>query len=281
LTRIVKSSYLIGVQAVRHRQASDSESLFMTDISSVVSSSNSIRMYDGCYVELRDGTVRGPVEFRTDIEPHMRPWLHETEAWFDHGGYRIQGGESPLDVVRVLHACHPGLELAIAIIKARVPLHKNFGESTALLEAVKSLRLASEGNAEEMISNPKRYAENRDGMVLRTAFLPKSMDAALRESGAYASRSSEGKTITDLVCSGLERMQEGAVIPRLPDTKSEETLVMRSVWFTPKIDAELYNRSFRRSQRRGQLVVDLIASEMARLYGSIAVDASSGNELNS
>lgn len=64
--------------------------------------SDDVGMYDGCYVELRDGTVRGPVSRRTDVEPHMRPWLHEGEAWFDNGGYRIQGGRSPWDVVRVV-----------------------------------------------------------------------------------------------------------------------------------------------------------------------------------
>lgn len=62
----------------------------------------SLGFYDGCHVELRDGTIRGPVTRRTDIEPHMRPWLNETEAWYDNGGYRIVGGESPWDVVRVL-----------------------------------------------------------------------------------------------------------------------------------------------------------------------------------
>jgi hypothetical protein len=65
-------------------------------------SKDDLGMYDGCYVELRDGTVRGPVARRTDVEPHMRPWLHKSEAWFDNGGYRIQGGQSPWDVVRVV-----------------------------------------------------------------------------------------------------------------------------------------------------------------------------------
>ncbi|NTF16830.1 hypothetical protein G6L37_00125 [Agrobacterium rubi] len=64
--------------------------------------SGGITMYDGCYVELRNGDIRGPVQRRGDVEPHMRPWLCDTDAWFDNGGYRIQGGDSPWDVVRVL-----------------------------------------------------------------------------------------------------------------------------------------------------------------------------------
>ena len=99
----------------------------------------SIGMYDGCYVELRDGSVRGPVKFRTDIEPHMRPWLHRTEAWFDHGGYRIQGGKSPWDAVRVLPNL-AGLELAIAIIEARLPLYTDIGQINALREMINSIR---------------------------------------------------------------------------------------------------------------------------------------------
>lgn len=112
-------------------------------MNSFIPNLNSIRMYDGCHVVLRDGTIRGPVSLRTDIEPHMRPWINGAEAWFDNGGYRIQGGESPWDVVRVMPASYPGIEHAIAILEARLPMYVDIGQINAIREAIGCLRSAN------------------------------------------------------------------------------------------------------------------------------------------
>lgn len=97
-------------------------------------------------------------------------------------------------------------------------------------------------------------------MVLRTAYLPKSIDLKLHQVGVYAAHSSKSEALGDLVCSGLEAMREGSVeISRCTEPAGDETVVLRSVWFTPEIDNELQRRAFRRSQRRGQLVINCLA----------------------
>lgn len=63
---------------------------------------------EGCYVRLRNGVMRGPLLRRRDIEPPMRPWQNGQEAWFDNGGYRMQGDDSPFDIVRVVPKPRPG-----------------------------------------------------------------------------------------------------------------------------------------------------------------------------
>ncbi|MCZ7861523.1 hypothetical protein O9X98_08935 [Agrobacterium salinitolerans] len=240
---------------------------------------NSVHMYDGCYVELRDGTIRGPLKMRADAEPHMRPWSNGNDAWLDHGGCHIEGGESPLDVVRVLPARHSGLELAIAIIEARLPLYSSDAPRTnALRDVIGDLRSAAEDEGDDdAVWEGIRIAEDRSGMVLRTLYIPKSLDQKLLDVGVYASRPSKSTALSDLVRAGLEVMLEGAKVPRYPE-KVNDPLVFRSVWFTQELDSELRARAFRRSQQKGQLAIDLISSELDRQYCSPEVETTLGND---
>jgi hypothetical protein len=105
--------------------------------------------------------------------------------------------------------------------------------------------------------------------VLRTALVPKELDLELRNrlAGVSVSSKSVGEAIQGIVYASLDRLREDASLPKIKVDQSS-LLVLRTVWVSDIRDNELKKYAFRRGQRRGELIIDMISSEVARHLSS-------------
>jgi hypothetical protein len=105
-------------------------------------------------------------------------------------------------------------------------------------------------------------------MVLRTAMVPESLDLELRGimNLTRASSASVGIALQSIVYAELDRMREtGSILPKA-DHKPEVSVV-RNIWVSAERDREIQTCAFRRGQRKGELLIDMISREVSRHRG--------------
>jgi hypothetical protein len=106
-------------------------------------------------------------------------------------------------------------------------------------------------------------------MVLRTALVPKELDLELRNrlAGVQVSSKSVGEAIQGIVYAALDRLREDESLPKIKVDQSS-LLVLRTIWVSDIRDNELKKHAFRRGQPRGELIIDMISSDVARHLSS-------------